>query len=204
MVTEFDVYCKLVKVRSETNNKPYRLPKDWVKHFSEKLSTNQQNNLERASKYFTTVWGDIDLVKYFECGFELFPKFSYHLIFNKKIMELYKRRDKLVKNEIKNMKNDIISSIKFVGGFMKDKPHTNLINDYSKFTIENRHVIIDHYLKNKVSSYFLAWMIAEGYFEVYTNDYEASVPAVIRNYRSMFNKLQNNKTFLNLIKDKIK
>jgi hypothetical protein len=202
MVTEFDVYSKFVKARSQSNSKPYNLPKDWVKFYSEKLTKNAQDNLTRSSKYFTTIWCDIDIEKFMECGFELFPKFSYHLFFNRKILELYKRRDKLVKNEELNMKKGIIESVKFIVPFMKGKEYKNLFNDYCKLTIDNRHVIISHYLKNNVSSYFMAWMIAEGYFEVYTNEYEASVPFVIKNYRNLFLKLQNNKSFLNQVKEK--
>jgi len=203
MVTEQDVYNKFMKVKSQSNGKPYRLPKDWVKHYSEKLSKNAQDNLTRASKYFTTLWCDIDIEKYIECGFELFPKFSYHQIFNKKIMVLYKRRDKLVKSELKNMKHEIINSVKFVVTFMKDKEYNNLFSEYSRFTLENRHVIITHYLQNHISSYFVSWMIAEGNFEIYTNEYESSVPFIIKEYRSMFIKLQNNKSFLNQIKEKV-
>jgi hypothetical protein len=202
MITEYDVYSKFVKVRAGIKGKPYRLPKDWVKHYSEKFTKNTQDNLTRISKYFTTVWCDIDIERYMECGFELFPKFSYHLFFNKKIMALYKRRDKLIKSELRDMKKGIIDSVKYVYGFMKDKEYDNLFSDYSKFTLNNRHVIITHYLQNHITGYFMAWMIAEGYFEVYTNEYESSVPYVIKEYRSMFVKLQNNKSFLDSIKEK--
>ena len=98
MITELDVYTKFVKARAEFNNRGYRLPKDWVKYYTEKLTKKQQDILLRMSKYFTTVWCDIDMEKYFECGFELYPRLNYHLFFNKNIMELYKRRDKLLKN----------------------------------------------------------------------------------------------------------
>ena len=201
MYTELDIYRAFRNAQSSVNNRGYRLPKDWVKHFTEKLTENQQYTLTRMSKYFSTVWNDIDVGKYFECAFELYPKLNYHLFFNKQIMELYKRKDKTLKNDYRNMKAEVIKSCVFVKSYMNDKQHNILFNDYCKIIVDNRHVIVDHYLKNDISGYFLCWMIAEGYINVY--DYEFILPSIIKNYRSMYAKLKYNMDFLTEVKNRV-
>jgi hypothetical protein len=201
MYTELDIYRAFRKAQSSANNRGYRLPNDWVKHFSEKLTENQQFMLTRMSKYFSTVWADIDLDKYFDCGFELYPKLNYHLFFKKQIMDLYKRKDKMLKNDNRNMKLEIVRSCIFVKSYMRDKEYRNLFNDYCKLIVDDRHVIVDHYLRNDVRGYFLCWMIAEGYINVY--DYEFVLPSMIKNYRAMYAKLKGNMEFLNERKKKM-
>lgn len=201
MTTELDVYRAFRKAQSSFNNRGFRLPKDWVKYFSEKLTDSQQYMLTRASKYFSTVWSDIDINMYFECGFELYPKLNYHLFFKKQIMDLYKRKDKALKNDNRNMKMNIVKSSIFVKTYMMGRDYRHLFNDYCKLTIDGRHVIVDHYLQNKVNGYFLSWMVAEGYLNIY--DYEFVLPSIIKNYRSMYNKLMYNMDFLNEIKRKV-
>lgn len=201
MYTEIDVFIAFKKAQASANNRGFRIPKDWVEYFSEKLTTNQQYMLTRMSKYFSTVWVDIDLNKYFECGFELYPKLNYHLFFKKQIMDLYKRKDKMIKDDLQLMKMNIVKSSIFVKSYMKNYEYRNLLSDYCKITIDNRHVIVDHYLHNKINGYFLSWMIAEGYFNVY--DYEFILPSIIKNYRMMYNKLMDNMEFLEEVKTKV-
>jgi hypothetical protein len=201
MYTEFDIYSIFRKVQAEQFNRGYRLPKDWVKYYTEKLSKNQQEILTRSSKYFSTVWNSINIENYFECGFQLYPKFNFHHFFDKNIMKLYIQKDKNRKNDLRNMKKSLIDSCKFVMLYMKDKKHNHILNDYCKLTNEKIPVIINHYLNNDISNYFLAWMIAEGYVDVY--DYRPYVETVIKNYRVMYAKLNEEQEFLEKIKNKI-
>jgi len=203
MITELDVYKSFRSVQSSIKGSGYRLPKDWVKFFTERLTVNQQQNLTRASKYFSTAWESIDMNRYFECGFELFPKFSYHMFFNDKVMQLYIRRDKIIKADIMNMKSDIINSSKFVYHYMQDKEYANLFSDYCMLSVDEQHVMIDHYMKNKVTGYFVSWMIAEGNFNVYAGGYESTLTHIVKNYRTMLKALTGERWFLDSIKDKL-
>ena len=146
MISEMDVYRAFRSVQSSRLGKGYRMPKDWEIFYTNRLSANQQKNLTRSSKYFTTVWNDIDIIRYMECGFELFPKFSYHMFFNEQVMKLYIVRDKIIKNEMMNIKKDIITSSKFVYQYMRDETNINLFVEYCNLVVENRHLIITHYM----------------------------------------------------------
>ena len=116
-------------------------------------------------------------------------------------MDLYKRRDKIIKNDSQNMKYEIVKSCKFAKLYMKDRQYEDLLKEYCDLIIAGRHVMIDHYLQNKVCGYFLAWMIAEGNFNAYR--YEMLIPYIIKDYRAMYNKLRGNMGFLNEIKEKM-
>jgi hypothetical protein len=116
-------------------------------------------------------------------------------------MKLYIQKDKNRKNDLRNMKKSLIDSCKFVMLYMKDKKHNHILNDYCKLTNEKIPVIINHYLNNDISNYFLAWMIAKGYVDVY--DYRPYVETVIKNYRVMYAKLNEEQEFLEKIKNKI-
>jgi hypothetical protein len=197
---EFDVYMAYQRAKSSVTNKGFRTPKDWVKFYTEKLNKPAQENLTRVSKYFSTVWVDINAEMYFECGFSIFKKFSYHQFFDKKIMLLYKQRDKMKKNEYNDMKKSLVKSCKFVKQFMKDHS-IEFLKDYCLLTLESRPVIIDHYLKNSVDGYFVTWMIAEKLF--HPLDHEVIMPFVSQNYREYFSKLNDNREFLDKIKEKM-
>jgi hypothetical protein len=179
----------------------FRKPKDWIKHFSEKLPVKTQDTLTRTAKYFTTVWGDIDIVKYFECGFDLFDKFSYHNFFDKKIMLLYIQRDKIKKNEYIDMKKALVNSCKYVKKYLMEKSVSNDLKSYCLLIEDNRPVIIGHYLKNHVDGYFLTWMIAEKLFQPY--EFVCLTPFLTKNYRDFFQKLNDERVFLEKLKEKM-
>lgn len=205
MYTELDIYQNYRQSQTQFLGRTgYKTPKDWVKYFTEKLSNNQQDNLTRASKYFSTLWTDVNPKEYFDCGFQLHGKrFSYHLFFDKKIMLLYKRHDKNQKNEFKNMKKSLVNSVKFVLIQTKNKKCINPLMCYCDMMDgPERHKIVSDYLKNNVCGYFLVWMAAEGWFDrIY--DYESCLSFLFENKRDMYRKLYNEKEFLEKIKNKV-
>ena len=168
MLSEFDIYCFFRKEQSIFLNRPYRLPKNWDKHFS-KLSNKNKEMLTRITKYFNTKWSNIDPLLYFECGFSLFKKsFSYVKFLDEKIIKLYITRDKIKKRENIAVKNDMQNSIKFVRNYLNDTNNKLciLLTNYGKLKNGNISVAVEHYIENKIGKFFLVYLIMKGYITV--------------------------------------
>ena len=103
-----DIYRQFRRAQAHKNNRGYRMPKDFDKHFSTKMSEKNREALTLATKFFNTKWHNIDPYRFFECGFELFKTFSYTQFFDPRVINLYVTRDKNHKRELKVSKQEMI------------------------------------------------------------------------------------------------
>lgn len=206
MYTTWDIYCLYRKVQSRVKERGYRLPKDWDSHFNNKLKDNQRENLQKLTDFFNTKWQNIDPERYFEAGFQIYKNFTYHQFFDKKVIEMYKRLDKLQKRDIEASKKSIIDNVKYVLTQIEDDDKLQMwgpLKCYSR--IKDSEYIskpINDYIDNKISTVFLTWLIYERMFVI--SDVErAMIPYVTENYREIIAQLREMNQFLTKLKRKI-
>jgi len=192
MYETIDVYIAFRKAQANASNRGYRIPKDFDKHLETKMSEKNREALILSTKYFNTKWTNINIDRFFECGFEIFKGFTYLQFFNQKVLNLYKVKDKNHKREMEVDKKELLKSFKWVKSWMAKNEINNLSN-YCKLSEGNRTVIIDHYLKNKVDKYFLVTMIQKRYLRLTDAD-RALVPYITEQYRECVFKLQEART----------
>jgi hypothetical protein len=178
-----DVYIAYRKAQSTAKGRPYRIPKDFNKFYETKLSDNNKENLRYLTGYFNTKWKEIDPEKYFECGFELFKTFTYHMFLKPNVINLYIQRDKILKRDLQDGKRGITESLKFVKSFMTSN-NINSIVKYCRKKIDNRSLPVIHYLENKIDKFFIVYLIRKG-FLLLQDDERSYMPYVVDNYRQI-------------------
>jgi len=188
------VYVAFRQAQSEFKGRPYVLPKDFDSFFKNRISEKNRENLKLITGFFNTKWKEIDPQKYFECGFELYKSFSYHMFFKPNIINLYKQRDKILKRDLQNCKKGICDSIKFLKPFMKKYNMDNLAK-YCRVKINNRSLPVKHYLENKIDKFFIVYLIKSGYL-ILEDDDLAMMPYVSENYRDIVLKLNEIPSFI--------
>lgn len=202
MIDEQFIFNTFVKVRAGLHNKGFRYIKDWEIHWNSKINNTLKKQLTRISKYFLTVWSNIDLEDFIKCGFEVFKGFYFHQFFDKKIMSLYITKDKIKKRNQENIKKEIVKSVCYIKKYMKGKKYDHLIIDYCKLKKGFSYILIEDYLKNKITLSFLCWIIAEGFFKMKEDLFE-KLPYICIKYRELFFKLKKEDLFLEKLKIKI-
>lgn len=170
------------------------MPKDFEKHFKKKLSTINQKNLTKVTKWFNTKWSNIDPYLYFKCGFALYKKnFSYVKFFNEKILMLYKAKDKNEKRKIRVTKEKLIESAKFVKRYMRDNNILSL-QEYIDTNDGNQKLAVSHYLKNNIDASFFVFLLKKG---MKLSDTDRSyIPYIAQHYRTINVMLVDIKPFL--------
>ena len=195
MYTSEDIYFNFRKAQAEHNNRGFRMPKDFSSHMEKRMSAKNREALELATDYFNTKWQNIDILKYMECGFQLYKTFSYTQFFNKKVIELYKVRDKNSKREMNICKNDIVKSIKYIKRY-KDEI---TFKQYIQKRDNGIRVFVDHFIKGKIDNFLFVWCLKEKYLIL--NDAErALVPYIVENYREIIEKLDGIKDFMSKVR----
>ena len=196
-----DVYGSFRAAQGRHNNRGYRLPKDFEKHFTTKMSASNTDSLILITKYFNTKWSNIDIDLYFDYGFELYKTFSYKLFFNENILNLYIRRDKNKKREMDVSKQVILQSTKFVKGYMKMHDIQD-IKQYCRLRDDNESVIVRHYVKGYVDKVFLSLMIQMRYLLLDDSD-RAMIPYINEHYRKCCIMLNEMRGFITKLKRKL-
>lgn len=209
MYTTWDIYCIFRKSQAMSKNRGYRLPKDWNIHWENKLNKTARDNIQIITDYFNTKWCDISPEMYFEAGFDVYKSFSYHQFLNRKVIEMYKRKDKNKKRNTDVNKKTIIQSLKHVINSIEDKEKLEkfgVLRHYCRIYINTytRKPIKD-YIDNKISAPFLVWLISEGYVSL-TDEERSVIPYIINNYRDILSGLKDPdmRQFLYEIKEKIR
>jgi hypothetical protein len=198
MYTEFDIYATFRKIQAEQKNRPYKLPKDWNRHFQNMSKANKEN-LSKMKDYMNTKWKNIDLEKYFRCGFELYKNFTYAKFFDQKIINLYISRDKTEKRDNELSKRSIIFSAKFVKKYMKEN-NINSLKKYAWMKNGFQHICVNHYIRNQIDEYFLVYLIMKKYC-ILEDEEKTKIPYVIDNFRKLKHKLNKIKPFLHKIEE---
>jgi len=199
MIETWDVYVAFRKAQANFNERPYRLPKDWVKHFTSMSKANQEAMFLAADR-FNTRWSNIDMDTYFGVGFDLIGKgFTYTRFFDTRIMSLYMERDKMSKRKLSINKTEIISSAHFVIDYMGGR---GFLKEYGRKRDNFESVAIRHYIQGKTDQIFLTWLIREKYLILEDSD-RTQIPYIIEKYREYVALLDELQDFLNLLKEKM-
>jgi hypothetical protein len=192
-----NIYYKFRKAQASYNNRGFRMPKDFEKHFKTKLSTVNQKKLTKLTNWFNTKWNNIDPDLYFTCGFDLYKKrFSYIKFFEEKILLLYIQRDKNTKREARVTKEKLIESAKFIKKYMRDNEILSL-QEYMDTNDGNQKLAVSHYLKNNIDASFFVFLLKKG---MKLTDMDRSyIPYISKNYRNINIMLIDMKSFLSKI-----
>lgn len=196
-----DIYYFFRKAQSENKGRGFRMPKDFESHLEKKFSKKNREALVMATGFFSTKWENVDPYRYFQCGFELLKTFSYINFFDPRVMRLYVQKDKNIKRESSDYKKDIVRSVTFIKKYMKMN-NIIMFDDYLKITHENRKIIIKHYLANKISKFFIVWLMTLGKISLSDSDI-AFMPYISDQYREIRVKLDDIGPFLRKIKGKL-
>ena len=196
-----NIYYFFRKAQSETKGRGFRMPKDFELHLKNKFSKKNREALLMAAKFFSTKWTNVDPYRYFQCGFELLKTFSYVNFFDQRVMRLYIQKDKNMKRESSDYKKKIVESVAFIKKYMKMN-NIIMFDDYLRVTHENRKIIVEHYLKNKISKYFIVWMMISGRLSLSDSDI-AFMPYISDQYREIRVQLKEIDSFLRKIKTKL-
>jgi len=113
---------------------------------------------------------------------------------------MYIRRDKNQKREVKVTKKGLIDSAKFVKKYMNDNNISNL-DDYINTREGNRKVAVEHYLKNKIDSSFLVYLLGRGM--MLTDMDRGEMPYIQTNFRKLKFNLEDIKDFLKKMEMKL-
>ena len=116
-MTDWEVYVAFRAAQGNAKGRPFRLPKDWESFKSKRMLKKNVENLELAAGYFNTKWRNVDLDRLMTYGFELWKNFSYHQFFNKKLINYYIERDRILKRKLRVDKESIMKSLIFIKKF---------------------------------------------------------------------------------------
>lgn len=199
MYDEYDVYVAFRKAQSSFHSRPYRLPKDWDKHFSERMSKKNRDALTLAAKYFNTKWRNVNMEKFFSVGFDLIGKsFSYIRFFDPRVMALYIERDKINKRNLEMNKKSFILSAKYV----KNKWGKGRLKHYARARVGQESVAIRDYIRGNIDQFFLTWLIREKYLLLEDLD-RVQIPYIVEKYREYLARLEDMNSFIVKVKEKL-
>jgi hypothetical protein len=198
MYTTEEIYICFRQAQAKILNRPYRLPKDFNQYVATKMTPTNQEYLARVTASFNTRWQNIDPSRYFECGFELFKTFTYTMFFSPKVISLYIERDKNLKRETGQVKENIIQSAKFVKSWLKEKDlreDLSPLSQYCRMTVDGIKAPIKHFILNNIDKYFIVWLIHKKLLNP-TPEEEGLLPLVCQNYRIYLDDIEKVKDFL--------
>ena len=200
MITEFDVYVAFR--RAHTNHKGttgFRLPKDWEKHRTTRMTEYNQACLYKMTVHFNTTLSNINMDKYMACGFELYgDTFSYRKFCDQKILNLYMTHDKQKKRKMQASVDEIDATFEFLKGEMGVKPRRDgygQLQNFCKFRDGEVKFIINTYLKGKVDMMTLTYCIFRRYLTL-TDDERALTPYIADRYRELVENMQDVKNYI--------
>jgi hypothetical protein len=184
MISIEEVYISFQQARARNCNRPYRVPKDWDKVWA-KLIGKQMYNLEMVTVAFNTRWQNVNMDKYFDCGFKLFGNsFSFLKFYDRRILTMYINEDKQQKRKEGNVKTIMTNSLDFIHDWMGDKQYRSDISMYSQYCRMNDNGMrapIKHYINNDIDKHTLSWLICQKYL-VLEDTERGLIPLVIENY----------------------
>lgn len=189
-----DIYFYFRKAQAESKSRGFRMPKDFEKHLSTRMSEKNREALRLVTKYFNTKWKNVDVYKFMSYGFELFRNFTYTQFFDQRVINLYIEKDKILKREINISKTSIRDSAFFIKKYMKRKGIPSL-SRYCMLRARGSSLPVFHYMQNKVDKFLLVWFINIGYIRL-DDDERAMIPYIVEQYREILVKIEEMKDFL--------
>lgn len=165
MLTEFDIYVAFRKAQSNALNRPFRLPKDWDKHFNDKMTPEQRESLRKMSRYLLTYWTNIDINRYFKYAFEVKKTFTYKDFFNEQFIKYYIHKDKNLKRNVDEFKKNSIDKAKWLKNYLTENNISSL-KEYSNINCNYISLPIEHFLKGYINIHLLTYLIIKKYLKV--------------------------------------
>lgn len=199
MITELDVFEAFQRAKSKVSGRGFTLPKDWEKYLATKMSKNNAASLYKMMAHFNTTLSNIDMDKYMDVGFQIWPKrFSYNKFCDPKILNLYMSIDKQKKREMNASIEQIDSTFEYLKKEMSTRPKREgygQLQNFCKFRDGEVRIIINTYLKGKIDAMTLTYCIFRRYLSL-TDDERALTPYVADRYRDLVENLQEVKTYI--------
>lgn len=198
MLDEQDIYICFRTVQGSVLNRPYRIPKDWNNHFENKMKPEQRETLRKMKRYLATTWSNVDLEKYFMCGFELYKGFSYHQFFNPQVINLYITKQKNLKRKCSNIKADFVESAKYVKKKMIELK-INTLKEYCGLKNGFQYLAVEDYIKGKINQYFFGYLIYSGCLSrnVFDDD---QIQEIVQKWSNLRNEIIDNISFFKKVK----
>jgi hypothetical protein len=188
MYEPLDIYVAFRRAQSNILNRGFRIPKDFDKHLNSKMSKSNKDALILATGYFNTKWQNINPEVFFDCGFELFKKFTYVQFFDERVMNMYKAKDKNRKREMEVNKEKLKESSAFVQKFMTSNEMKSL-KEYCRRRNGESLIVVEHYLKGHIDKYFFVYLIDKRLILLNEDD-KTMIPYIIEQYRECLQKLK--------------
>lgn len=186
-------------------NRGFRLPRNWELHKVEKMNAMTVSKLQQAADCFNTRYQNVDMNKYMAVGFELYTGFSYHLLLDEKVIEMYKRKEKVRMRDLTINKEKVVESCKYIKQYMRDK---ELINGYNKLETFCKlkdgamHIAVSSYFKGRLDNVTMAYLMYKNYLKI-TDDERGMLVNISNNYRELVDGMLDIKTFIEKIEEKI-
>lgn len=201
MLTEKMVYTLFRKAQAKMSNRPgcFRLPKNWDIYWETKFKPEQREAIRKMTRYMATTWQDIDLERYFECGFELWRGFSYHQWFHKQVINLYIQKSKIHKKVEVDIKKSLVDSAKFVKEYCRDN-NIDSLRGYGTERAGFKLICIEHFLRDNISKWFLAFLIHRRYATLTREDW-ARIEELNENFDEFKRELREVKHFINKLEN---
>ena len=195
MTTE-ELYIAFRREQGNQRGIPYKMPKDIGLYIELKMNKPSQEALKTASLWFSTKWQNIDVTRFMKYGFELFGKsFTYTKFFDPNLMKFYIQKDRNEKLNAKHTKKELLESFTFIFEFMKDRELNSrygVLENYCKLKDGEKFLILEHYIKNKVSSLVFIYLMKKRYI-ILTDDMKILVPHLVQQQRELVYKIDEYK-----------
>lgn len=203
MYSTWDIYSTFLKVQANHYNRGYRLPKDWDKHWNEKLSKSKKESLQTITDFFNTKWADISPELYFEAGFSTFKRFEYKYFIDRRVIKTYIRKDKEKKRNIEVTKKSLVDSTKYVLSKISSAEFSDPLRYYCSIQYNKmmRQPIKD-YIDNNISGGFIIFLMSEKIL-MPTDEEMGLMPYITENYREVLSILREMRLFTIELRKKI-
>jgi hypothetical protein len=151
------------------------------------MTKENKLQLDTLVDYFNTKWQNVDPETYMSIGFELFKlRFTYRQFLNKKILLHYIQKDKIIKREIGLTQEQIKESVDFIKRYVIGDSIGSKLLRYCSMKDGMMSLPVKHYLENKISKAFIAFIMWYGYYTP-TEDELNKMPYVSAHYRDIAN-----------------
>lgn len=187
MISIQDVYISYRAAQSRYLGRPYKIPKQWDSLWARMTKVNV-DSLEMIMKAFNTRWMNVNMDKYFDCGFTLHGKgFTYTKFFDRRVLLLYIENDKQTKRQNTNIKESHNKSLQFINEWMDKKEineNISIFKQYCMMSDGGMRAPIKHYIMNNIDKYTLVWLINHKYITLEDNERNV-LPLIVENYRKL-------------------
>jgi hypothetical protein len=184
MITIQHIYISYQKSLNLYLSTKYDIPKN-IDSVINNLPKTNQIRLNTLCGYFNTKWQNIDIDKYFACGFEIYStKFTIRKILDPKVLKLYIEKDKNIKRNNGITREQLDADLKFIKSWTEQRHYNKRIGlekEYCKMLDDGIRAPIKHYIVNKISKYTLVWLVSQRFLLLAEED-KRLIPLIMDHY----------------------